>query len=70
MPSKRDDKKFMAKHIFMKVQERNATGFFDSHTRSKTMEHVFNHLKKIIFNLEFYAEPRSQSSVRVKYIHF
>lgn len=53
----------MAKHVVMKVQERNGTEFFNSHTRGKTMEDSFNHQKKITFNLAFYAEPCSQNSV-------
>lgn len=53
MSSKRDEKIFMVKNIVLKVQERYAMGFFNSQTKSKTTEHDFNHLKKIIFDLEF-----------------
>lgn len=52
-----------AKHVLMKVQERNAIEFFGSHTRSKTMESPLDHWKKITFSSEFYAESCSQNSV-------
>lgn len=33
----------MARHKAMKVKERKVSLFFNSHTRSKTMEYAFDH---------------------------